>query len=89
VFIAVIIETFAEIRVQFQQMWGARGQEAQIEHKQVDKDFRALFPSIFTKINKIIIIEKSNFILKKSLKFIKIKILFIVIFRKNQKKISK
>jgi hypothetical protein len=35
VFIAVIIETFAEIRVQFQQMWGARGQEAQIEHKQV------------------------------------------------------
>lgn len=34
-FIAVIIETFAEIRVQFQQMWGARGQEAQIEHKQV------------------------------------------------------
>lgn len=34
-FIAVIIETFAEIRVQFQQMWGARGQEAQIESKQV------------------------------------------------------
>lgn len=24
VFIAVIIETFAEIRVQFQQMWGSR-----------------------------------------------------------------
>lgn len=46
-FIAVIIETFAEIRVQFQQMWGARGQETQIEHKQVDKDFRALFRSMF------------------------------------------
>lgn len=31
VFIAVIIETFAEIRVQFQQMWGTRGQESSIE----------------------------------------------------------
>ena len=34
-FIAVIIETFAEIRVQFQQMWGARELEAQVEHNQV------------------------------------------------------
>jgi len=25
VFIAVIIETFAEIRVQFQKMWGSKG----------------------------------------------------------------
>ena len=35
VFIAVIIETFAEIRVQFQQMWGARALEAQVEHNQI------------------------------------------------------
>lgn len=35
VFIAVIIETFAEIRVQFQQMWGARALETQVEHNQV------------------------------------------------------
>ncbi len=34
-FIAVIIETFAEIRVQFQQMWGARVQDASIEQKNV------------------------------------------------------
>ncbi|CAF3650795.1 unnamed protein product, partial [Rotaria sp. Silwood1] len=31
VFIAVIIETFAEIRVQFQQMWGSRGAISNIE----------------------------------------------------------
>ncbi|CAF2374451.1 unnamed protein product [Rotaria sp. Silwood2] len=31
VFIAVIIETFAEIRVQFQQMWGSRGAPSDIE----------------------------------------------------------
>jgi hypothetical protein len=31
VFIAVIIETFAEIRVQFQQMWGSRGTPSDIE----------------------------------------------------------
>lgn len=62
-FIAVIIETFAEIRVQFQQMWGARGQEAQFEHKQVlektedglklvtidDNKPRGLAPEIFQK----------------------------------------
>jgi sodium leak channel non-selective protein len=35
VFIAVIIETFAEIRVQFQQMWGARAKEANVDHSQV------------------------------------------------------
>ena len=35
VFIAVIIETFAEIRVQFQQMWSARTKEAQEDHTQV------------------------------------------------------
>ncbi|CAF0718540.1 unnamed protein product [Brachionus calyciflorus] len=35
VFIAVIIETFAEIRVQFQQMWGARGHETKLEQNQV------------------------------------------------------
>ena len=35
VFISVIIETFAEIRVQFQQIWVTRPQEAQIEHTQV------------------------------------------------------
>ena len=34
-FIAVIIETFAEIRVQFQQTWGARLKETQEEHVQV------------------------------------------------------
>ena len=34
-FIAVIIETFAEIRVQFQQMWGARQQETEEEHNQI------------------------------------------------------
>ncbi|CAF5117827.1 unnamed protein product, partial [Rotaria magnacalcarata] len=31
VFIAVIIETFAEIRVQFQQMWGSRGAPSDVE----------------------------------------------------------
>jgi hypothetical protein len=30
VFIAVIIETFAEIRVQFQEMWGSRGNPSDI-----------------------------------------------------------
>ena len=34
-FIAVIIETFAEIRVQFQQTWGARLKETQEEHVQI------------------------------------------------------
>ena len=38
VFIAVIIETFAEIRVQFQQTWGARLKESQEEHVQVRKN---------------------------------------------------
>ncbi|KAK7090889.1 hypothetical protein V1264_010629 [Littorina saxatilis] len=35
VFIAVIIETFAEIRVQFQQMWGSRAGAAQNDGSQV------------------------------------------------------
>ena len=35
VFIAVIIETFAEIRVQFQQMWGSRGGAADSDASQV------------------------------------------------------
>ncbi|GFS24477.1 sodium leak channel non-selective protein-like, partial [Elysia marginata] len=35
VFIAVIIETFAEIRVQFQQMWGPRGGKAESDASQV------------------------------------------------------
>jgi hypothetical protein len=35
VFIAVIIETFAEIRVQFQQMWGSRGGAAESDASQV------------------------------------------------------
>ncbi|XP_046577854.1 LOW QUALITY PROTEIN: sodium leak channel non-selective protein-like [Haliotis rubra] len=35
VFIAVIIETFAEIRVQFQQMWGPRGSAAESDSSQV------------------------------------------------------
>lgn len=35
VFIAVIIETFAEIRVQFQQMWGSRGGAAESDGSQV------------------------------------------------------
>jgi hypothetical protein len=35
VFIAVIIETFAEIRVQFQQMWGSRGGTADSDSSQV------------------------------------------------------
>ena len=34
-FIAVIIETFAEIRVQFQQMWGPRGGKAESDASQV------------------------------------------------------
>ena len=34
-FIAVIIETFAEIRVQFQQMWGSRGSAAEADSSQV------------------------------------------------------
>ena len=34
-FIAVIIETFAEIRVQFQQMWGARSAPSDIEATKV------------------------------------------------------
>ena len=37
VFIAVIIETFAEIRVQFQQTWSTRLKESQEEHVQVYK----------------------------------------------------
>ena len=36
VFIAVIIETFAEIRVQFQQTWSTRLKESQEEHVQVE-----------------------------------------------------
>ncbi|CAF4656945.1 unnamed protein product, partial [Rotaria magnacalcarata] len=35
VFIAVIIETFAEIRVQFQQMWGSRGAPSDVEATKV------------------------------------------------------
>ncbi|PVD19084.1 hypothetical protein C0Q70_21643 [Pomacea canaliculata] len=35
VFIAVIIETFAEIRVQFQQMWGSRGGATESDASQV------------------------------------------------------
>ncbi|CAF4089985.1 unnamed protein product [Rotaria magnacalcarata] len=35
VFIAVIIETFAEIRVQFQQMWGSRGATSDVEATKV------------------------------------------------------
>jgi len=35
VFIAVIIETFAEIRVQFQQMWSAKELDAQLDHSQI------------------------------------------------------
>lgn len=35
VFIAVIIETFAEIRVQFQTMWGPRGSDANSDSSQV------------------------------------------------------
>ena len=34
-FIAVIIETFAEIRVHFQQMWGSRGGKADSDSSQV------------------------------------------------------
>lgn len=36
VFIAVIIETFAEIRVQFQQMWGSRSSTTSTATTQVD-----------------------------------------------------
>ena len=35
IFIAVIIESFAEIRVQFQQMWGSRGCDAESDSSQV------------------------------------------------------
>ncbi|KAK3584758.1 hypothetical protein CHS0354_002278 [Potamilus streckersoni] len=35
IFIAVIIESFAEIRVQFQQMWGTRGSDAASDSSQV------------------------------------------------------
>ncbi|KAJ8310369.1 hypothetical protein KUTeg_012234 [Tegillarca granosa] len=35
IFIAVIIESFAEIRVQFQQMWGSRGSAADSDSSQV------------------------------------------------------
>lgn len=35
IFIAVIIESFAEIRVQFQQMWGSRGSDAESDSSQV------------------------------------------------------
>ncbi len=37
-FIAVIIETFAEIRVQFQQTWSTRLKESQEEHVQVKEE---------------------------------------------------
>lgn len=36
VFIAVIIETFAEIRVQFQQMWGSRSSTTSTATTQVN-----------------------------------------------------
>lgn len=36
VFIAVIIETFAEIRVQFQQMWGSRAASTEIQPTKVE-----------------------------------------------------
>ena len=35
VFIAVVIETFAEIRVQFQQMWGSRSGTSDSDASQV------------------------------------------------------
>jgi len=35
IFIAVIIESFAEIRVQFQQMWGSRGTDTDSDSSQV------------------------------------------------------
>jgi sodium leak channel non-selective protein len=65
VFIAVIIETFAEIRVQFQQMWGTRGQEASIEQIKIferlsngqlklivknENKYNGLAPDLFIKI---------------------------------------
>ena len=37
IFIAVIIESFAEIRVQFQQMWGSRGSDAESDSSQVGR----------------------------------------------------
>ena len=40
VFIAVIIETFAEFRVQFQQMWGSRGGTAESDGSQVCSTFQ-------------------------------------------------
>jgi hypothetical protein len=43
VFIAVIIETFAEIRVQFQQMWGARIKGTELEDTEVNKMFNFYF----------------------------------------------
>ncbi|XP_012934773.1 sodium leak channel non-selective protein [Aplysia californica] len=42
VFIAVIIETFAEFRVQFQQMWGSRGGTAESDGSQVLRLFRLI-----------------------------------------------
>jgi len=41
VFIAVIIETFAEIRVQFQEIWGSRENPSDIITTKV------IFPSLF------------------------------------------
>ncbi|CAF1362403.1 unnamed protein product [Rotaria sp. Silwood1] len=65
VFIAVIIETFAEIRVQFQQMWGSRGVISNMEATKIlqksdnntlklinidDNKKKGIAPAIFLKI---------------------------------------
>ncbi len=46
-FIAVIIETFAEIRVQFQQTWSTRLKESQEEHVQVKEEENIFYKSTF------------------------------------------
>lgn len=45
VFIAVIIETFAEIRVQFQQMWGSRSSTTSTATTQVQYQATVLQPT--------------------------------------------
>ncbi|XP_041355861.1 sodium leak channel non-selective protein-like [Gigantopelta aegis] len=52
VFIAVIIETFAEIRVQFQQMWGSRGNAAEADSSQVIQSDGSIWKLVILDENK-------------------------------------
>lgn len=54
-FIAVITETFAEIRVQFSQMWGAREMLTEEEIRQVKTLVKNLLTRHFVKLMSVMI----------------------------------